>query len=266
MGGKFCGGRGGGGREPGAWPGRGRDRGPDQWWEEAAAPDSDAWTAEPRLPALAAPAARAMPSYTVTVATGSQWFAGTDDYIYLSLLGSAGCSEKHLLDKPFYNDFERGAVSAGGARAGVRPGPGLDRRGLGGGAEGPSGRPRQGWGCLGPRRGGQKGGGARPGLPAAGRYPGGEASRTPDCGRDPRGKQETSRVPSAGCRTSPLGGEGPRFPLHFKIWVSRLWSPLHWSALLVPPLPQAPSAGGTGRERQRVHAHRTLRAPQSSLL
>lgn len=73
----------------------------------------------------------AMPSYTVTVATGSQWFAGTDDYIYLSLVGSAGCSEKHLLDKPFYNDFERGAVRArgrdglgrprGGARA--RPGP-----------------------------------------------------------------------------------------------------------------------------------------------
>lgn len=55
-----------------------------------------------------------MPSYTVTVATGSQWFAGTDDYIYLSLVGSAGCSEKHLLDKPFYNDFERGAVRARG--------------------------------------------------------------------------------------------------------------------------------------------------------
>ncbi|XP_008835956.1 arachidonate 5-lipoxygenase isoform X2 [Nannospalax galili] len=53
-----------------------------------------------------------MPSYTVTVATGSQWFAGTDDYIYLSLVGSAGCSEKHLLDKAFYNDFERGAVDS----------------------------------------------------------------------------------------------------------------------------------------------------------
>ncbi|XP_059975765.1 polyunsaturated fatty acid 5-lipoxygenase isoform X1 [Mesoplodon densirostris] len=53
-----------------------------------------------------------MPSYTVTVATGSQWFAGTDDYIYLSLVGSAGCSEKHLLDKPFYNDFERGAIDS----------------------------------------------------------------------------------------------------------------------------------------------------------
>ncbi|KAM9197279.1 polyunsaturated fatty acid 5-lipoxygenase isoform 2-T2 [Dugong dugon] len=53
-----------------------------------------------------------MPSYTVTVATGSQWFAGTDDYIYFTLVGTAGCSEKHLLDKPFYNDFERGAVDS----------------------------------------------------------------------------------------------------------------------------------------------------------
>ncbi|XP_045426613.1 polyunsaturated fatty acid 5-lipoxygenase isoform X2 [Pipistrellus kuhlii] len=53
-----------------------------------------------------------MPSYTVTVATGSQWFAGTDDYIYLSLVGSTGCSERHLLDKAFYNDFERGAVDS----------------------------------------------------------------------------------------------------------------------------------------------------------
>lgn len=64
-----------------------------------------------------------MPSYTVTVATGSQWFAGTDDYIYLSLVGSAGCSERHLLDKAFYNDFERGAVRwrpGGGRREGRR--------------------------------------------------------------------------------------------------------------------------------------------------
>nr|XP_060630271.1 polyunsaturated fatty acid 5-lipoxygenase isoform X1 [Anolis sagrei ordinatus] len=51
-----------------------------------------------------------MPSYSVTVATGSQWFAGTDDYIYLSLVGSARTSERHLLDKPFYNDFERSAI------------------------------------------------------------------------------------------------------------------------------------------------------------
>ncbi|KAG8435189.1 hypothetical protein GDO86_013216 [Hymenochirus boettgeri] len=53
-----------------------------------------------------------MPSYTVTVTTGSQWFAGTDDYIYLTLVGSNGCSEKHLLDKAFYNDFERGAIDS----------------------------------------------------------------------------------------------------------------------------------------------------------
>lgn len=52
-----------------------------------------------------------MPSYTVTVATGSQWFAGTDDYIYITLVGSERCSERTLLDKPLYNDFERGAVS-----------------------------------------------------------------------------------------------------------------------------------------------------------
>lgn len=52
-----------------------------------------------------------MPSYTVTVSTGSQWFAGTDDYIYITLVGTEGCSEKTLLDKALYNDFERGAVS-----------------------------------------------------------------------------------------------------------------------------------------------------------
>lgn len=52
-----------------------------------------------------------MPSYTVTVATGSQWFAGTDDYIYITLVGTEQCSERTLLDKPLYNDFERGAVS-----------------------------------------------------------------------------------------------------------------------------------------------------------
>uniref|UniRef100_A0A4W3KFC6 Arachidonate 5-lipoxygenase b, tandem duplicate 3 n=1 Tax=Callorhinchus milii TaxID=7868 RepID=A0A4W3KFC6_CALMI len=51
-----------------------------------------------------------MASYTVTVSTGSQWFAGTDDYIYLTLVGTDGCSERTLLDKPLYDDFERGAV------------------------------------------------------------------------------------------------------------------------------------------------------------
>lgn len=52
-----------------------------------------------------------MPSYTVTVATGSQWFAGTDDYVYITLVGTDKESEKTLLDKPLYDDFERGAVS-----------------------------------------------------------------------------------------------------------------------------------------------------------
>ncbi|XP_061601684.1 polyunsaturated fatty acid 5-lipoxygenase isoform X1 [Cololabis saira] len=53
-----------------------------------------------------------MPSYTVTIATGSQWFAGTDDYIYITLVGMEGCSERTLLDKALYNDFERGAVDS----------------------------------------------------------------------------------------------------------------------------------------------------------
>ncbi|XP_077437581.1 polyunsaturated fatty acid 5-lipoxygenase-like isoform X1 [Vanacampus margaritifer] len=53
-----------------------------------------------------------MPSYTVTIATGSQWFAGTDDYIYITLVGMETCSERTLLDKPLYNDFERGAVDS----------------------------------------------------------------------------------------------------------------------------------------------------------
>lgn len=55
-----------------------------------------------------------MPSYTVTIATGDQWFAGTDDYIYITLVGTEHCSERTLLDKPLYNDFERGAVSRPG--------------------------------------------------------------------------------------------------------------------------------------------------------
>ncbi|XP_078499243.1 polyunsaturated fatty acid 5-lipoxygenase-like [Lissotriton helveticus] len=53
-----------------------------------------------------------MTSYTVTVATGSQWLAGTDNSIYLTLVGSQGSSEKRLLDKPLHIDFERGAVDS----------------------------------------------------------------------------------------------------------------------------------------------------------
>lgn len=59
-----------------------------------------------------------MLSYTVTVATGSQWFAGTDDYIYITLVGTESCSERTLLDKPLYNDFERGAVDSYDVNAG----------------------------------------------------------------------------------------------------------------------------------------------------
>ncbi|CAG6017152.1 polyunsaturated fatty acid 5-lipoxygenase [Menidia menidia] len=59
-----------------------------------------------------------MPSYTVTVATGSQWFAGTDDYVYITLVGSERCSERTLLDKALYNDFERGAVDTYDVSAG----------------------------------------------------------------------------------------------------------------------------------------------------
>ncbi|XP_069000776.1 polyunsaturated fatty acid 5-lipoxygenase [Embiotoca jacksoni] len=59
-----------------------------------------------------------MPSYTVTVATGCQWFAGTDDYIYVTLVGTERCSERTLLDKALYNDFERGAVDSYDVRVG----------------------------------------------------------------------------------------------------------------------------------------------------
>ncbi|CAF98698.1 unnamed protein product [Tetraodon nigroviridis] len=59
-----------------------------------------------------------MPSYTVTIATGDQWFAGTDDYIYITLVGTEHCSERTLLDKPLYNDFERGAVDSYDVRVG----------------------------------------------------------------------------------------------------------------------------------------------------
>ncbi|CAL8298690.1 unnamed protein product [Merluccius merluccius] len=60
-----------------------------------------------------------MPSYTVTVATGGQWFAGTDDYIYITLVGTERCGEKTLLDKPMYNDFERGAVDSYNVTEGI---------------------------------------------------------------------------------------------------------------------------------------------------
>uniref|UniRef100_A0A8C4QEX1 Arachidonate 5-lipoxygenase n=1 Tax=Eptatretus burgeri TaxID=7764 RepID=A0A8C4QEX1_EPTBU len=53
-----------------------------------------------------------MPVYVVTVCTGKKYFAGTDDYIYIRLDGMEQSSDMVLLDKPWYNDFERGAVDA----------------------------------------------------------------------------------------------------------------------------------------------------------
>ncbi|XP_041644928.1 polyunsaturated fatty acid 5-lipoxygenase-like [Cheilinus undulatus] len=53
-----------------------------------------------------------MPCYTVTVSTGSQLFAGTDSYVYITLVGTEGCSKRTLLDKPQYNDFEKGAKNS----------------------------------------------------------------------------------------------------------------------------------------------------------
>ncbi|XP_066524496.1 polyunsaturated fatty acid 5-lipoxygenase-like isoform X2 [Hoplias malabaricus] len=53
-----------------------------------------------------------MPNYIVTVATGSQFYAGTNSYINLTLVGTEGCSKKILLDKYFYNDFEKGEVDS----------------------------------------------------------------------------------------------------------------------------------------------------------
>lgn len=95
-----------------------------------------------------------MPSYTVTVATGSQWFAGTDDYIYLSLIGSAGCSEKHLLDKAFYNDFERGAVRTRARDRDRRDG---GKAGWGGGSGGGGTRGTGTLAAKSPRRAGRAG-------------------------------------------------------------------------------------------------------------
>ncbi|XP_074531835.1 polyunsaturated fatty acid 5-lipoxygenase-like isoform X2 [Halichoeres trimaculatus] len=51
-----------------------------------------------------------MSTYTVTVSTGEQLFEGTDNYVYITLVGTEGSSEGTLLDKPLYNDLESGAV------------------------------------------------------------------------------------------------------------------------------------------------------------
>uniref|UniRef100_A0A672KT59 Arachidonate 5-lipoxygenase n=1 Tax=Sinocyclocheilus grahami TaxID=75366 RepID=A0A672KT59_SINGR len=49
-------------------------------------------------------------TYTVSVTTGNQVFAGTIDYIYLTLVGTETCSDQTLLDKSFFDRFARGSV------------------------------------------------------------------------------------------------------------------------------------------------------------
>ncbi|XP_048065750.1 polyunsaturated fatty acid 5-lipoxygenase-like [Megalobrama amblycephala] len=49
-------------------------------------------------------------TYTVSVTTGNQEFAGTIDYVYLTLVGTEGRSDRTLLDKSFFDRFARGAV------------------------------------------------------------------------------------------------------------------------------------------------------------
>ncbi|XP_026065946.1 arachidonate 5-lipoxygenase isoform X1 [Carassius auratus] len=51
-------------------------------------------------------------TYTVSVTTGNQEFAGTNDYIYLTLVGSERCSDQTLLDKSFFDRFARGSVAS----------------------------------------------------------------------------------------------------------------------------------------------------------
>lgn len=50
-----------------------------------------------------------METYTVTVATGTSEYSGTNNYIYVTLIGEKGESERTLLDNPGL-DFCRGAV------------------------------------------------------------------------------------------------------------------------------------------------------------
>lgn len=51
-----------------------------------------------------------MEVYTVTVATGTSEYSGTNNYIYVTLVGENGESKRTLLDNPGL-DFRRGAVS-----------------------------------------------------------------------------------------------------------------------------------------------------------
>ncbi|KAK1128692.1 hypothetical protein AOXY_G38542 [Acipenser oxyrinchus oxyrinchus] len=50
-----------------------------------------------------------MAVYKVTVATGTSEYSGTNNYVYLTLIGEAGQSERTVLDNPGL-DLCRGAV------------------------------------------------------------------------------------------------------------------------------------------------------------
>ncbi|CAM4663559.1 unnamed protein product [Leuciscus chuanchicus] len=49
-------------------------------------------------------------TYTVSVSTGKQEFAGTLDHVHLTLIGTERCSDRTLLDKSFFERFARGTV------------------------------------------------------------------------------------------------------------------------------------------------------------
>ncbi|XP_067828235.1 arachidonate 12-lipoxygenase, 12S-type [Heptranchias perlo] len=49
-------------------------------------------------------------TYKVTVATGTSYYSGTNNYIYVTLIGEGRTSQRTNLDKWLQNDLERGAV------------------------------------------------------------------------------------------------------------------------------------------------------------
>jgi len=49
-------------------------------------------------------------TYTVSVSTGKQEYAGTIDYVYLTLTGTERSSDRTLLDESFFQHFARGTV------------------------------------------------------------------------------------------------------------------------------------------------------------
>uniref|UniRef100_UPI00398E5E8D arachidonate 12-lipoxygenase, 12S-type n=1 Tax=Pristiophorus japonicus TaxID=55135 RepID=UPI00398E5E8D len=51
-----------------------------------------------------------MLTYRVTVATGTSYYSGTNNYIYVTLVGEGGASQRTNLDKWLQNDLERGSV------------------------------------------------------------------------------------------------------------------------------------------------------------